>query len=301
MSHKSGLTLTRGHLTDQVIDELSPYSLLEYTDVTAEAAAILAEQVVDLHLNGLSNLSVDAAHALARHRGLILSLNGLADIDVEVAAALGEYRGHLILDGLQVLTPQLAEAFARHEGGLSLNGVTHIDANAAVHLSHQTFVLSLDGLTLLTPEVATHLLDKQEERADAHADNLQQVVNAVLGDYTLSLSGLANLTPELARVLAQHNGMLILNGLTTLSLEAARELQHYTGPLLALDGVERLDEEVHSVVREIRAMVCLALLEDESNVNDEMSDFERRRRRFIYGDDDVEQLGLGSTIDYPPV
>lgn len=301
MSHKSGLVLTRAHLTDQVIDELSPYSLLEYTDVTAEAAAILAEQVVDLHLNGLSNLSVDAARALARHRGLILSLHGLTDIDVEVATALGEYRGHLILDGLQVLTPQLAEAFARHEGGLSLHGITHLEANAAEHLSHQTFVLSLDGLTSLTPEVATHLIDKQEEHADAHAGNVQQAVNAVLGHHTLSLSGLTNLAPELARVLAQHNGMLILNGLTTLTLEAARELKHYTGPLLALDGVEQLDEDVRSVVREIRAMVCLALLEDESNVNDEVSDFERRRRRFIYGEDDAEQLGLGSTIDYPPV
>ncbi len=297
MSHKSGLVLTRGHLTDQVLDELSPYSLLEYTDVTSEAAAILAEQVVDLHLNGLSNISVDAARALARHRGLILSLHGLTDIDVEVAAALGEYRGHLILDGLQVLTPQLAEAFARHEGGLSLNGITHLDANAAVHLSHQTFVLSLDGLTSLTPEVATHLIDKQEEYANAHADNVQQAVSAILGDHTLSLSGLTNLTPELACVLAQHNGMLILNGLTSLTLEAARELKHYSGPLLALDGVEQLGEEVHSIVREIRTMVCLALLEDESNVNDEVSDFERRRRRFIYGDDDVEQLGLGGSDD----
>ncbi len=301
MSHKSGLTLTRGHLTDQVIDELSPYSLLEYTDVTAEAAAILAEQVVDLHLNGLSNLSVDAARALARHRGLILSLHGLTDIDVEVATALGEYRGHLILDGLQVLTPQLAEAFARHEGGLSLNGITHLDANAAEHISHQTFVLSLDGLTSLTPEVATHLIDKQEERADAHADNIQQAFSAILGDHTLSLSGLTNLTPELARVLAQNNGMLILNGLTTLTLEAARELKHYSGPLLALDGVEQLDEDVRSALSDIRGMVCLAALEDESNADDEMSDFDRRRRRFIYGDDDIEQLGLGSTIDYPPV
>jgi hypothetical protein len=95
--------------------------------------------------------------------------------------------------------------------------------------------------------------------------------------------------------------MLILNGLTTLTLEAARELKHYSGPLLALDGVQQLNEDVRSVLREIRATVCLALLEDESNANDEMSDFERRRRRFIYGEDDVEQLGLGSTIDYPPV
>ncbi len=297
MSHKSGLTLTRGHLTDQVIDELSPFSLLEYTDVTVEAAAILAEQVVDLHLNGLSNLSVDAARALARHRGLILSLHGLTDIDVEAAAALGEYGGHLLLDGLQVLTPRLAEAFARHEGGLSLNGITHLDANAAEHLSHQTFVLSLDGLSSLTPEVATHLIDKQVERADAHADNVQQAVSAVLGHHTLSLSCLTNLTPELARVLAQHNGMLILNGLTTLTLEAARELKHYSGPLLALDGVEQLEEEAQGVLREIRGVVCLESLEDESHANDGPSDFERRRQRFIYGDDDVDQLGLGSAED----
>jgi hypothetical protein len=101
------------------------------------------------------------------------------------------------------------------------------------------------------------------------------------------------LSIELAEVLAHHKGMLILNGITNLELAAAQKLAAFKGALLALDGIERLDTDAELELRKIKGVLSLdSLVHDDLDNHESQQDSDRRRSRFVYDSDDVEQLGL---------
>jgi hypothetical protein len=85
----------------------------------AVAESLVAHQGV-LVLNELTELSPEAAAALARRKGGSLILNGLERLSPETAAALAAYDGEIALRGLRDLLPVAATALAAHRGRLHL-------------------------------------------------------------------------------------------------------------------------------------------------------------------------------------
>ena len=85
----------------------------------AVAVSLAAHQGV-LVLNELTELSPEAAAALARRKGGSLILNGLDRLSRETAAALAAYDGEIALRGLNDLSPEAATALAAHRGRLHL-------------------------------------------------------------------------------------------------------------------------------------------------------------------------------------
>jgi hypothetical protein len=85
----------------------------------AVAESLAAHQGV-LVLNELTELSPEAAAALARRKGGSLILNGLDRLSPETAAALAAYDGEIALRALRDLSPETATALAAHRGRLHL-------------------------------------------------------------------------------------------------------------------------------------------------------------------------------------
>ena len=86
---------------------------------SASAVALTGHQGV-LVLNQLTELSPEAAAALARRKGGSLILNGLERLSPETAAALAAYDGEIALRGLRDPSPEAATALAAHRGRLHL-------------------------------------------------------------------------------------------------------------------------------------------------------------------------------------
>jgi hypothetical protein len=115
--------------------------LQSLTEITPEAAELLATRPRDLVLPSLRTITRDVAAALAGHAGP-LSLPGLQEIDTEIAAALAAHRG----------------------GGLGLHGLRTIDALTATVLMGHEEPIDLANLMLTerldAPEIARLLVAK---------------------------------------------------------------------------------------------------------------------------------------------
>jgi len=126
----------------------------------AEADELVHHKGV-LKLNGLSELSLNAAVALGSRRGAFrLWLDGLPELPRKVARALVRYEGKISLNGLETLSPKLAAVLIQHYGwALELNGVTTIDDETAAILGSRArpWNLSLQGLTWLSETARGHL------------------------------------------------------------------------------------------------------------------------------------------------
>ena len=85
----------------------------------AAAESLTAHQGV-LVLNELTELSPEAAAALARRKGGSLILNGLEQLSPATAEALAAYDGEIALRGLRDPSPEAATALATHRGRLHL-------------------------------------------------------------------------------------------------------------------------------------------------------------------------------------
>ncbi|MCE9629444.1 MAG: hypothetical protein K8S94_01815 [Planctomycetia bacterium] len=103
-----------------------------------DTAAILAQSVAEVDLSGVKSLDPAAATALAakgdKPRQFGLDLEGLCDLSPEAARGLARYRGDLRLPSIKTITPEVAEAFASHKGKLML-GITSIDDESVEWLS----------------------------------------------------------------------------------------------------------------------------------------------------------------------
>lgn len=163
-----------------------------------------------LMLNGVSEISVAEAEALAEFEGTGLVLPDLAELDAEVAATFATWNpdrgGYLALDGVTELSEAAAKPFANWYG------------------AH----LSFNGLSKLDPGVAELLAQRR--------------------GFSMSLCGLTELDVETARSLSQwdgtwYMGSLLLDGLTSLNAEVAAELALFGGMWLHLHGLETLTDE----------------------------------------------------------
>lgn len=227
-------------------------ALPELIALSPEIADILCEFPGDLLLNGVTEIDKAVAASLARHtceswhssvnwiRGNvqypILTLNGVKELSDDAAVALAEHPGRIELQGLCKLTSlPLATKLASHAPATdATRPPVPEDWNPAKNpevmdaLSHHAEQVRLDRL-FYRPGNPLHL---------DHLESLTGPLAAELSRHRglLSLNGLNVLPEDVAVALGRHNGGLSLNGLTALSEAAAEELSAADGGL-SLSGV----------------------------------------------------------------
>lgn len=139
------------HLHLPTTDTLSP----------CEASALSRFDGTAIFLPKLSTLDAASAALLARFKGSLF-LDGLRELDVPTATALATWRGNaeqcfLSLDGVRSASNDVLAALATCRGwGLSLDGLTTLSPAAAARLAPlQVAFLDLDGLSDLEPATAS--------------------------------------------------------------------------------------------------------------------------------------------------
>lgn len=196
---------------EKFMDDSSSVNLSIYTEITVEAAQVLAgygkregdRPDGQLDLSGLTEISEECAGALEKHAGEI-NLYGLNEISPKVANKLGKKSGTLLLNGLNTISLEVAKELANHSDGyLSLDGLESIDEDIAEAMAkHTGGWLSLDGLSEVSEVVAEKLITSSDE---------------------LRL-GLTKISDSVARVLASFSGNLIME---KLSIEEISNLAAY--------------------------------------------------------------------------
>ena len=278
----NGLTSLANESAEALGQHKGPLHLNGLTKLTDESAAALARHYGELSLNGLMSLSEEAATALFRQSGGRLYLNGVATLSPEAARALsqrkgGAQAGPVQLHGLTSLSPEaaaalaglhghqwdgrlpniktlsddVAQAFAKREGGLALEGLTALSDEAARVLGPRLGG-QLPALKTLSPELAKGLaktrgpivLDGLTTLSDEAAMGLSNDQHR--GD--VRLNGLTTLSPVAAKAICKREGDLYLNGLTAISEESLKALaEHkspgYARPVVYLKSLTALSDE----------------------------------------------------------
>jgi hypothetical protein len=173
---------------------------------SAPLAKKLTAQWGELRL-GITDLSPEIAAELAKNEGVAEDKTRPGVIHRRADRAPSVLR----LDNIKSLSPETAEALAKHRGVLVLNGLVSLEPAVAASLAKRTGTLVLNGLQSLSTEAAAALA-------------------AFPGE--LVLKGIPELTPETAAALANHKGRLHLTGLTALSLETRAALKGHANLLL---------------------------------------------------------------------
>lgn len=120
--------------------------LSEVGGISLDAARAVADFRGDVYLDALEDLPGAVAEVLSAHHNGLLSLNGLCDVSDDAAKALADHHGDLELNGLSEISDPVIERLFRHCGRLSLNGLTSLSEQALAALSRSFGEVSLDGL-----------------------------------------------------------------------------------------------------------------------------------------------------------
>lgn len=224
----------------------------EISSLTVEEAEELVERhkgvtrggiswPIDLRLVGLKEISKDVAVVLARHEAGLF-LDGLQALTPEVADALGDKRegslrssftSTLSLNGINELDEKCATALSKHKGDLRLNGIQHLSVRAADALGAKAAGghsgLEMYSLTSLSGEAAHGLVGR--------------------GEYRLVLTGLREPSVDLLKILSTHKGMLALDGMSELPDGGSKALAGHKGSL-SLNSLERLSKKQASDLAE---------------------------------------------------
>ena len=118
------------------------------------AKALTSESKLVLRLNGIEELSPQAAACLAR--ASYLELNRLRP-DRETLRELGKCKGTLHLNHLESLDTETASFLAEGPLVLQLNGVSEVNADVARSLATCKGTLGLDGISQLSDQAAEEL------------------------------------------------------------------------------------------------------------------------------------------------
>jgi hypothetical protein len=222
--------------------------------LSPEIADILCQFPGDLLLDNVTEIDEAVAASLARHtceswracvrwiRGNVrppaLTLNGVKDLSDDAAAALAEHPGRIELRGLRKLASlPLATKLANHAPSTN-------DTNPGVRAWKEDKYL--DALMFHAEQAQMDKLFFLPGNP-LHLDNVASLVPTVVSELArhrglLSLNGLKTLSDESAAALGRHMGGLLLDGLTVLSNAAAEELAGSDGRL-SLSGVTSLTDE----------------------------------------------------------
>jgi hypothetical protein len=132
-------------LEPAVAEELARHSgeleLIGLTGLSEQAAQALSRHdgpLCLMRLKALTNTALARQLVDPRNIDVMLHLNGLAELSVETAKALAEHKAdrdkYLSINGLTTLSDEAAEALASHQGKVSLAGLTKLSNRAAAAL-----------------------------------------------------------------------------------------------------------------------------------------------------------------------
>jgi hypothetical protein len=158
LARHCGMLLLRDleEVDDQVISLLSKHDgelCIQIHELNEKAARHLSKIKSPLYIEGLKQISVDVANALALHHGGMLALNSIEEISIEVADALLKHKGHLSLSGITSLSPQVAEYLGSHNGKIDLDGLVELD--------HETRRILLRNPNILLPDDEGEVSDEE--------------------------------------------------------------------------------------------------------------------------------------------
>lgn len=227
------------------------------------AQALTSESKLVLKLNGLEELSPQAAAFLARANHLELNrlrpdretlrelgkcrgtlhLNQLESLDAETASFLADGPVVLHLNGISEVNADVARSLAACKGTLELDGVSQLSDQAAEELSKHVGGLSLASLRRLSHVALTRRLVKS--RGGVVLDKLEEISTECLDtlvaeEFSLKL-GLGEIRCEQAEILARFQGRLTLTRVPSLDQEAIQALLK-SNAKLTCSGLRKLED-----------------------------------------------------------
>ena len=200
-----------------------------------------------LYLNGIKELNVAQAEAIAGILVQEIRLNGLTDLNEETARALAKMQAKkLELSGLQHFELKTAEAFLQeNQLQLSLTGLKSIETKVLELLAGHSTVFQID---ILFPSTESLRLLKNHSLRFNRLNKLSLTTAHILvesGQEHLYLNGVRRLKVNEALILSTFQGDTIhLNGLNKLKVDAAESLASFQGEELHLNGLTSLDPSV---------------------------------------------------------
>lgn len=220
-----------------------------------------------LQLDGVESLSLAAAENLVQFQGQQLSLGGLPFLTTDVARILARYEGGLMLNGLQQMTPEIAEIFGESVCFRLSSGMPMLEADVAERLAGFSGAeLEFSGVNALSLEAALQISRYRGELVLPQCQNLpDNVLQALVSKngftrfYTgrrggLSLGGIINLTRNQAQILATAQTVrLSLSGIETVDEDVLRDLVKFDGEELCLNGLRELSAESAAVLSQFNA------------------------------------------------
>jgi hypothetical protein len=120
------------------------------TDLPQELLPKIGDFNGDLHLNGLTSLTVSEAAVLGGHKGW-LYLNGISEVTDDVAAQLASHQSDVYLDGLTTLTHAGLAAKLASRPWLFLDHVVHVSGGVDAVLAGYGGRLSMRSMPDLIP------------------------------------------------------------------------------------------------------------------------------------------------------
>jgi len=191
-------------------------NLSSLTDLSVDVAKYLGQSTAPISLDGLKELSEEAAIELSANRGGFLDLKGLTKISDKAAVAIAKFKGNrLHLGGVTSMSDELAETLSMYKGTMiELSDLSELSESAAEKFCKIHSFVSLPSLKHISAPVAESL-SKLTDRVDLGLESISEEVAAALAknESLLVLSELSELTDGAAAALSKHRGSFLLYGL----------------------------------------------------------------------------------------
>jgi len=238
-------------------NEMMELTLSAVREMSADAAGGLARHSGRIRLPAVEKLSVDAAAALFGERGKAIELDGLLDVSPEVARAMAGCRRPALTIGINALTTDIAAILANFRGHLFFPNLKSLSVDSAKALQahggpHYWLIF---GKTFITPQVAETLLGHEGGLAFS-VDRLEPGVGDILARHESSVDvTLVEIdSVALARKMFREDGASSsLHRLRTMSPEIAAEYVRWQpGYLSSLDtlsveAAKELAKDTHDI------------------------------------------------------
>ena len=221
-------------------NEMMELTLNAVREMSADAAGGLARHSGRIRLPAVETLSADAAAALFGERGTAIELDGLRDVSREVARAMAGCRRIALTIGINALPPNIAAIVAEFRGHLSFPNLKSLSVDSAKALQahggpHYWLVF---GKTVITPQVAETLLGHEGGLAFS-VDRLEPGVGNILARHKSSVGVTLVEIDSVAlarKMFSEDTASSSLHRLRTMSPEIAAEyVRLHPGSLNSLD------------------------------------------------------------------
>ncbi|MBU3679729.1 MAG: hypothetical protein FGM32_09015 [Candidatus Kapabacteria bacterium] len=243
----SGFVMFNVDLEDHMVNYSPGFLLLGgITDLSDEAAEAIAQHEGWIDLHGLEELSARAAKAFAARPGP--TSIGVATLSDAVAEELAKARGLLNLDAVADLSPA-ARALLEENGNISMSTAEAIDDSddATSEEDPPSSTFPFEDVETLTPEVAEAAAGFDGNITFSELTDLTEAEAAILARHRgrLGFLSLTAIEPGVARALMNHEGHIYIPFLQTIDTDTARLLLQTSRdfPYIALYNIRHLGIE----------------------------------------------------------